>query len=214
MRELALRWGCVLACAAAITFTGCGDSNESAPRESVVGELPALERTLISDDELSTAPSGSARRAFLRYWSALQFQDWAGAAAFYEDRLLRHVGLDTVIEGLKGQADYFRTNKPRVVRTTRLGGRESVYFLIDDPSGRRITRSISWLRRGGSWRIFYDPYLDAAIQTAVQNATQLDIDPTSREAADRAVRAGAAAAQLQSRYLKRYGLRAADSRPE
>lgn len=189
-----------------VAIAGCRGDEETAKelqQESIADELRAFDATLISERETRAAGS-SVERAFLRYWSDVQYQAWADAAQTYDAALLADVGAASVIEALKSQATHFRSAKPRNITVKRSqGGRRTVRYFVKNPGGKVEPRSMVWERDGRRWLIFYDPFLDEALRASATTLTQDSTSPGAEGLSRRARVAGTGASQRQSRSLGR-----------
>jgi hypothetical protein len=194
-----------------IVSAACGRDSSGATTTASIAETeqgppaPPPQETPVTAADIGKTRPGSAERAFLDYWSALQYSAWSAALAYYEPGLVRAIDPVRIVEALKGQASYFPTTKPKLRGKSRIGPQVVVRYSVTDPSGRPALSSITWKRSGGKWRIHYQPFLDAMLRSAAQSRVQAQIDPNATQPSEQAVRAGAAAAQLQSQYLRRSG---------
>ncbi len=190
-----------------IVLVGCGGGTDDEARElatrSILEDPPPLKEALVSRAQIEEAPPGSAEREFLSLWSTLQYQAWADAVVTYSPALRRALGEDQLVEALKGQAAYFRAVKPRLRQTLRNGDRATIRYVITDVSGNDVPRSASFIRTADGWKVFYDPFIDGALNESVQRSTQMSIDPLARKPSKQALSAGVGASRLQSQYLKR-----------
>lgn len=186
---------------------GCDSDDSEVSREvaqrSIVERAPPLKEVVVSQREIEREPADSARRAFLEYWSLLQFQAIADAVAKFEPGLVEFVGADRISEALKTEAAYFRSVKPRITGVRSATDGSTVLYTVKDINGVLTPRSVRWRRIGGDWLIAYDPFLDLALREAAQAATQIAVDPEAPEPGRQARQAGDRAARLQSTYLKR-----------
>jgi hypothetical protein len=194
------RTSAVILVAVAVTAVGAGCSGngtDGVSSESVIAEPEQL----ISSADLAKTPAGSPERAFLNYWSALQYSGWSAALASFEPALATAIGVPQLVEALKSGAPYFRSVKPTLRGRVRVGEQVIIRYRIKNPAGSVAPSSISWRKTPGGWRIYYDPSLDGLLQASAQAQVQGDIDPTAAQAAKRAVQAGLAASRTQSQYL-------------
>ena len=199
----ALRRSCVVFLIVGVVgaIGGCsGDDDDSGSAAAQKPEQDAI--ALLPDREITRLRAGSVERAFAEYWAALQFQAWPAAIGSYAPTLRQQLGGEArLAETLKAQASYFRTAKPRVLRSTSDRGLTTVQYVIADSQGAEVPRSVMFRRAGNQWEIVYDSFLDQALASYVQARTQAEIDPTADEPSTRAQRAGQNAARLQSRWL-------------
>jgi hypothetical protein len=198
----------VMACvifivAASPMAVGC-----SAGRSETVGREPVaitrttdLKETVISGRDIAATPAGSAQRAFLKFWNALQLSAWPAAISYYDERLVTAIGIPRFVAALRPHSAYFQGNKPSGLSTVRIAGRVIVRFHINDLAGIPRVESISWRKTPEGWQINYHPQLDIILQVYAQTRVQNQIDPSSKLPAKRAVEAGARAARLQAESL-------------
>jgi hypothetical protein len=191
---------------AALLLASCGGDDDAAKKvseRSIVDEAPPLREVVITPRQIDAHPPGSARRAFLRLWYALQYQSRTEVLESYHPGLVELIGADRMIEALKAQARYFRSVRPRLVDGRVRADGTILYYVVRDLRGRQTPRSIVFARAARRWRIRYDPYLDEALRDSVQSSTQMTIDPASGRLSPQAIKAGFEAGRLQSRYLRR-----------
>jgi hypothetical protein len=190
---------------AALLLPACGGSADDEARRvqttSVIAKNDPVKKYLVTQAEIEHEASGGVRRAFLEYWSALQFQGWNEAAKTFEPGLRRYVGTDALIRALANQGGSYRSSRPDIQYTTTRGNSALIrYFRVgaDAP----VATSISWTREGsGRWLISYDPLLDQALGDARQLEVQQNTDPLAQKPSAAAVRAGTRARRLQSQYV-------------
>lgn len=181
----------------AALFAGCSNGG-SVSSESIAPPPPELLKTA----ELKKVPSGSAERAFLDFWSNVQYRAWSAALSQYEPSLATSVGVSNIVEALKTQSSYFQTVRPVLKGTVQVGDEAIVRYAIPDTTGHLFGTSMSWRRTGDTWKIHYDPQLDGMLQTEETARVQSSINPNSAQPSKQALRAGADAARLQSFYLQ------------
>jgi hypothetical protein len=192
-----------------IVLMGCAgddDGDRSSSSGSIVatdsgGSAPGSQ--LVDDEDIRQTKRGSARRAFLNFWTALQYQAWSSAVSYYEPGLAEAIGKVRLIEALKAASPLFYRTKPALGLPFRRGDDVVVPYTVVDLSGASVPTSTVWRRLGGQWRIHYHPQLDGFLRSSVQTTVQTRIDPAAREPAKEAVRAGQAASRIQSEYLAR-----------
>lgn len=187
---------------------GCGGGNKEEGRTlantSIVSDAKPLPKVLISRSEELRYPSGSVQRAFLEYWSALQFQSWPAAVSFFDPEIRNDLGVARVAEALRSQAPYFRSTKPAIVAVTKSRDGETVVrYLANDRSGNAVTRAVAWHRLRGEWAILFDSFLPEALQSGALAKEQARIDPTARTPSANAIAAGRRAAELPSKAWAR-----------
>jgi hypothetical protein len=164
---------------------------------------------LVSSADISKTAPDSPERAFLRYWSALQYSAWSAALSSFEPALVRSIGPPRLVEALKSGKEYFPTAAPTLRGSVRVGDEVIVRYRVRSPAGALVTNSVSWRRASAGWRIHYDSGLDGLLQSSVQADVQARIDPTAPRPSKQAVQAGLAASHLQSQYLRGAGKRPA-----
>lgn len=178
---------------------------------SVIAKNDPVKRFLVSQSEIERAPSGSVRRAFLQYWSDLQFQAWDTAAQTFEPDLRRYIGKDALMRALANQGSSYRSSRPDIVATTTNGSKALIrYFRIGTQD--TAPTSISWVRANGRWMVAYDPLLDQALGDLRQLETQQNINPLEQKPLPAAVRAGTRARKVQSQFAAQQD-RAGGSQP-
>jgi len=181
-----------------MAFAGCsGSDSDAVGSQSILSEPDQL----ISSADIAKTPPGSAERAFLQYWSALQYSAWSAALSSLEPALKTAIGVPQLVEALKGGASYFRTVRPTLRGRVTVGNQVIVRYRAENPAGSLVTTSVAWRRTAGGWRLHYDPSLDGLLQASAQAQMQADIDPTAPRPSKRAVQAGLAASRVQSQYL-------------
>lgn len=201
------RWARWIALPAAVfLIASCGGGDDDAglskvQKRSIVASAPPLKEVLVTSAQINDQPAGSAQRAFLTYWSDLQYEAWANAASAYDPPLQRALGLDRITEGLKAQAAFYRSARPQLRGTSKEDGRTTIRYTVKNADGEEIPRSITWVR-GGGWKIFYDPTLDDGLAQAARAKVQTAVDPTAQKPSKSALRAADEASRLQSRYLR------------
>ena len=191
--------------ASALVLIACGGSADDEARNvqttSVIAKNDPVREFMVREDEIEKAPGGGVERAFLQYWSDLQFQAWAVAARTYEPGLRRFIGDDVLIRALSNQGPSYLSTRPDIVSAKVTGDRAVIrYFRIGDQA--TAPTSLSWIRNNtGRWLITYDALLDQALAQSRQLETQQSIDPISQKPIPAAVRAGNSARKLQSQYV-------------
>jgi hypothetical protein len=195
----------VLATAFALTLTGCGSSTRQTPdavqSSSITADVRAPSKTEITGADLNRIKDDTAPRAFLEFWSDLQWQDWVGAVDRYSPGLQRVVGARNLLEALKSQAGVYRGAKPSVRKASQRRGFTVVRFAFADESGNRRLSSTIWRREAGRWRLVFDGLLDDALRSWAQNRTQQLTSPDAAKPTKQALKAGIDASELQGRYL-------------
>ena len=193
-----------LALLIAATVAACS-GNDSNPVGSKSIVTPP--KQLVSPADIGKTAPDSAKRAFLQYWSDLQYSAWSAALSRFEPALVNAIGDAQLVEAFKTRAGYFPTAAPKLRGSRRVGDEIVVRYQVTDPTGRLLVSSVAWRRRSADWRIRYDPQLDGMLQAAAQARVQGQIDPTALQPSTRALQAGLEAARLQSQYLETTGKR-------
>jgi hypothetical protein len=201
------RWPAVLAVAlvAPSATIGCGNSNGSKPDPVegagiTKGVRPPSE-TEVTNADITRYKDDTASRAFMRFWSQLQYQDWIGAIDRYSPGLQRVVGERNMLGAFKFQAAFYRSAKPVVRTEARRRGLTVVCFTYADGAGKRKLSSTTWRREGDRWTLVFDALLDEALQSWAQSRVQQRTAPNSPRPTKEALRAGIEASELQGRYL-------------
>jgi hypothetical protein len=187
------------ALSACASSTSRGEETRRLEQQSIV----SVDKHLISEREIARTPKDSASRAFLEYWSALQYQSWDSAVLAYAPDLAEAADRATLVSALQAQASYYSSFKPRIREEIRRDGDVVIRYLGRDTEGDPKPTSITWRRIDGRFRISYDPFLNGALKAYVQDRVQSEIDPLAEAPGQRAVRAGAAAERIQAEYLAR-----------
>lgn len=182
----------------AISISACGGSGS--------GTTPvAATSNIVRPSEISRYPRGSVQRAFIAYWSSLQFQSWAEVAAYYDPRFRAFVGTSKVIAAKKINTTSFPLLKPTIVKVNTSRGDTTVYYTLRLQDGTKELASMAWRREGGNWQIIYDSRLDAELAQLAQDqvlAKDGSLTTTPARLPPAAVRAGDAAAQVQAHFLQ------------
>lgn len=188
--------------ALAVVAVGCGSSGgtpEPVERASIAANVRAPSSTEISDADLRRVEQGTASRAFLEYWSDLQWQDWISALDRYSPGLRRIVGPRHILAALQHQAGLYRSVKPAVERESTRRSLTTVRFSYGVPAQPRQLSSTIWRKADGRWTLVFDSLLAVALQTWAQTKAQQAPDAT--KPTKEALKAGLDAAELQNRYL-------------
>jgi hypothetical protein len=184
----------------ALSLAACGDSSD--PPASTA-DAPD---NVISQSEADRHPAGSVERAFLEYWSALQYQSWAEVASYYDPAFRNFVGTAAIVGAKKINGSSYPQLKPEIARVLPHSGFLTLTYSLQFLDGTRELASTTWTKAGGSWQLVYDSRLDAELSQFAENRVEiaqngvLPTDPT--EVSPDATRAGAAAAQEQARFLQ------------
>ena len=148
----------VVALLLVLGLAACGDSSDS-PASSSTAPNNVLSRV-----EVEKQPAGSVERAFLEYWSDLQYQSWAEVAAYYEPDFRDSVGTAAIIGGKKINGSSYPQLKPEIVRVRDNGDSATINYSLQFIDGTKELASITWRKRDGSWQVIYDSRLDAELR--------------------------------------------------
>ena len=193
----------VAACLAVVVLGGAGCGGATA--ESSVSPAGG---NLLSNKEIEKFPAGSTERAFMSFWSDLQFQSWAEVARYYDPELRERIGTADLIAAKKLNGSTYQTLKPVVVRVKRGDQDTTVYYSLLLADGAKELASTTWRKNEGNWQLIYDSRLDAELNQLAQNRVTIDengslpTDP-SQEPSAKALRAGTEASQLQAKFLSK-----------
>jgi len=175
-------------------------------RASLLRGLGRHSRHLVSQAEADRQPRDSAERAFLEYWSDLQYQSWAEVAAYYEPAFRDSVGTAAIIGGKKINGSSYPQLKPAIVRVRAKEAFTTINYSLVFIDGSKELASVTWRKNAGSWQLVYDSRLDAELKQYAENRVELEENGTlptdAADASPEAVRAGAAAAQAQARFIQ------------
>ena len=184
----------------AVSISSCGTTS------SEPAAAPSSSNVLTSA-ELSHYRPGTVQRAFLQYWSALQYQSWAEVAAYYDPAFRDFLGTVPVISAKKQNTSTFPLLKPRIVGLTKSDGDTTVRYTLIFADGTKEQASMTWRQNRGNWQIIYDSRLDAELGQLAQNGAEIKKNgsvPTDASAplSPAATRAAHAAAQRQAAFLQ------------
>jgi hypothetical protein len=160
---------------------------------------------VVKGSDFSRYKPASVGRAFLQYWSSLQFQSWPDVVAFYDPRLRDFIGTGSLIGAKKLDATLFPQLKPGIVRVSSKAGNDTLHFTLRLSDGTKEFDSTTWRRAGGNWQIIYDSRLDDELRTLFQQRVEQQKNPAataSTPPSQAALRAGNNAAQLQTQFLR------------
>jgi hypothetical protein len=188
--------GAVIAGGLALLATSGGDDDSQKPETAAASGKPAF----ISNREQGRYAKNSVERAFLDYWASLQYGAWDDAVTFFDPGLRDFIGSERLSESFKNQDTFYAHTSPHIVSVQRKGRNRAIRYRFVDPSGAESRRAITFRREGKKWRIVFDSYLDDVLRAYAQSVAQQRINPTAKAPGARALRAGAAALRLQSRY--------------
>lgn len=181
-------------------LAACGSSSDP-PDSSATAP-----NNVVSQAEAEKQSAGSVERAFLEYWSDLQYQSWAEVAAYYEPDFRDSVGTAAIIGGKKINGSSYPQLKPEIVRVRDKGDFTTINYSLQFIDGTKELASVTWRKRAGSWQLVYDSRLDAELRQFAENRVETELNGTlPTDAADispQAARAGGAAAQAQARFIE------------
>lgn len=192
------------AAVAGCTAAGCGPTGDRAARltraEPIVPATlggPRLRRTpspLTLQDVKRSSPGGE-QTVMLQLFYA-QWGSWPNVFAMYDPRVQHALGNDLVTSAYELNRTYLLNIFPRdfAIRRTPLGLLVTLNFwsVAQPPS----PQSYLLRRINGTWRVAYDTFLAGTIRGTAQARAQERIAPNAKTPSTRAVRAGAAAAQV------------------
>ncbi|MBS0548335.1 MAG: hypothetical protein JSR24_11335 [Proteobacteria bacterium] len=179
--------------------SGCGGGSESTS--------PAEARNLVTTKEIQEYPSGSVERAFLSFWSDLQYQSWVEAASYYSSAMREFVGTAQIVGAKKVDASNFPLIKPEIADTTEDGKTTTIRYSILLPEGTRELGSTSWRKEDGNWEMVYDSRLDPELNQYARNQVEIEEHGATSSDANQppsaaAARAGVEASHLQAEFLE------------
>lgn len=190
-------------------FVGCGQGTEGdrilsgdAASKPLAAEDRLIERRLVGDGDTRQAPQGSAQRAFLEYWSAMSYEDWANAMRYFDVRLRRVLDANYLISALRIEGQNNLPVKPLIRSVSQTRGSVSIRYMVRTGDGRLRATSSSWAQRDDVWYLVYSSTLDDSYGASVQQAVQSDLDPTAKTPSRRAVSAGIRARRTQAETLR------------
>lgn len=196
----------IAALALVLALTGCGGGAAREARElsgiSLLEKTSPLSQNLVRKSDVEKASDASGVRTLLRFWQALQYQDYESATEFFYPNLANFVGVAQLALALRNETLLWSSNKPEVVEATTSGSAARVVFVIHDLRGNVIPVTVSFRKLGAEWKINYLTLLDEALQAWAMQRAQIESAPTSSQPVKLGLAAGIRALQLQSRYLK------------
>jgi hypothetical protein len=178
-------------------ISSCGDSSPEAER---------VPDNLISQSEVDGQPRSGPQQTFFEFWSDLQYQSWAEAAAYYEPSFRDAVGTAAIIGAKKVNAPSYPLLKPEIVRVRERGTFATINYSLRFIDGSKELASVTWRKLDGSWQIVYDSRLDAELKQYAENRVEVEengVLPTDpADASPDARRAGEAAARKQAQFAE------------
>ena len=194
LRLLWLLIGTAAVSASLLAASGCGGGSDSNQATEA--------RNLISTKEIETSPAGSPERAFLSFWSDLQYQSWAEAATYYSPALREFIGTAELIGAKKVDASLFPLIKPTVLDATESARDTTVRYSILLPEGTKELGSTTWRKEGGNWEMIYDSRLDPELNQFARNQVEIEEDGALSTDATEAPSAAAAQAGVEASHLQ------------
>lgn len=190
-------------------LAGCGGPIEAdrllAARTTttpLVAEDRQVESHLVSEADVARAPAGSARRAFLEYWNAISFEDWATAVRYLDVSVRKELKPGYLVDALRTQGKEGMPVKPLIRTIIQRRGNTSIRYYVRTDQGQLRPTSSTWRRRkDGRWFLVYSAALDESYGSAVQLSVQNETDPESPTASAQAIKAGRRATRAQARTL-------------
>jgi hypothetical protein len=184
---------------AAISLSACGSNADHTP-------APGAPSNVITQSELEKPAAGSVERAFVEFWSDLQFQSWAEVASFYSPAFRESIGTAVIVGAKKLNGSSYPDLKPLVVSVEEGRGLTTIKYSLQFIDGTKELSSINWQKQAGNWEIVYDSRLDSELNQFAENRVELAKNgalPTDvSEITPEAAKAGAAASQAQARFLQ------------
>jgi hypothetical protein len=185
-----------------VVACGGGSSNENQrlAGKSILDE-GALKENLVSPEDLDKYPADSPGHAFLQYWAALQFLDYASADGDVDPGLRSKLGLNRLNDAFQAQSAFYRTQTPVIADQTTKGPDTSIRWAINDSNNNPTTHTTTLRRSGGRWLIVYDSFLGDSLALVAQEQVQARINPAASTPSPAALAAGDRARSLQLDYL-------------
>lgn len=188
----------------AVALIGCGSSSnkpDAVEGTSIADGVRAPSKTEITGKDLKRFDQAAASRAFMGFWSDLQWQSWIEALDRYSPGLQRVVGDRNIYEALKHQAPFYRSVKPSVESESTRDGLTTIRYSYSQSGDRKLNSTI-WRREGGRWKMVFDGFLDTALESWAQFRVQQTTSPRATAPTKQAIKAGVEASELQGRYLR------------
>jgi len=168
----------------------------------LIAEDRQVESRLVSEGDVAKAPAGSARRAFLEYWNAISFEDWATAVRYLDVSVRKQLKPGYLVDALRTQGKEGMPVKPLIRTIIQRRGNTSIRYYVRTDQGQLRPTSSTWRqRKDGRWFLVYSAALDESYGSAVQLSVQNEIDPESPTASAAAVKAGRRATRAQAQTL-------------
>jgi hypothetical protein len=165
-----------------------------APVEQPSGSLRRAPSPLTARD-VEAQPKGSAQQTFMLLWFYGQWGNASEIYSLYDPGVQQALGADLIVGAYTEDRPTMLASLPRIVdvHSTRSGTMVNVELLT--ATARPRPESFLLARRGGSWRVRYDTYLEGTVQSYAQSREQTHIAPTASTPGPEAVAAGARAAR-------------------
>lgn len=191
----------------ALGLTACGGSETSAPlaKQSIADQSKVLKRELVSERDISAVGAGSPERAFLEYWSDVQYGNLRRALLAFHPELVDQITAGSMTAALRNALPFYRASKPVIERVIREGEDVTLhYYAATQSSGAAAAPLSTTLRRiDGEWRIVYSSALDDELKIVAQAQEQARIRPGAQQLDPRAIAAGERAAGLQAAFMEK-----------
>ncbi|MBJ7470582.1 MAG: hypothetical protein JHD16_04745 [Solirubrobacteraceae bacterium] len=185
---------------------GCGD-DASGPdpveKVSIADQKVTVERELLAPEDFEATKAGSAERAFLEFWAAVQAGDRRQVLTSYDPGLVDVVGAAEIADVARRVSAVYRTGKPTITSVSADGGVTTIRYVAPAQvtAGAVAPNSIAYRRTGGAWNIVFSSALDDELRLTAQTVVQNSIDPTGKKVAPKAVAAGDVAARKQTAFV-------------
>jgi hypothetical protein len=182
-----------------LVLSACGSSEEG-PAAHV------RQNALVAQTSIDRYPQGSAERAFLEYWSDLQYNAWADVTAYYDPAFRDFIGTAELISAKKTGSSVYPYLRPDIKSTETADGLTSINYTLTMEDGTTELATTTWRKNDGNWQLVFDSRLDGELAAVVQERVALGEDGGEAVATElppsaKALRAGKAAARLQAEFL-------------
>lgn len=216
-RRIRLQGGTVLAVVGVtllvlvvLAAVGSSDPLDARLSELSIIDDDELPTELIDEEDLERYPPDSPQRAFLEWWSQLQFRSWPDAIAQLDTGLRETIGSTVLIDGFEPNSAWYPTVQPRVLMRKKSRGGVSLRYAVSAPDGEQVLiENAVLVDTPGGWRIVYDSTLDSAVRAGLQERIRIEEDPTLGAPPPRAVRAS----QALNREIKAFLIRRLGAKP-
>lgn len=202
--------GVTLLVLVALAAVGSSDPLDARLSELSIIDDDELPSELLNEDDLERYPPASAQRAFLNWWSDLQFRSWPDAIARLDPGLKDTIGSTTLIDGFEPNSAWYPTAQPRVLMRKKSRGTVTLRYAVAAPDGEQVlTENAVMVDSPAGWRIVYDSTLDSAVRAGLAERIRIEEDPTLGGPPPRALRAS----QELNRRIKAFLVRRLGSQP-